>query len=534
MMLPMRSLSLLSTLILLQFTNFCSPHITDIPPDTPIASLVSSAKAALARGAHSEALAYFDAAASRDPSDYLTLFQRGATYLSLGRTSQASADFDAVLRLRPGFEGALVQRARIKARNGEWRAAKDDYLAAGRKGGQDVIELEEAEGAAYLASEAEKKGDWEACINQAGTAIMTASTSLPLRQLRARCRLERGDIQEALSDLGHVLQIRPGLVEPHLQISSMLFYSLNDPERGMAQVRKCLHSDPESKPCKSLLRREKAISKLVDQLNSHMQKRQFNSAVKLLVGGGQSDDPGLLREVSEEVETGTKSGAIHRAAPSSLYADLVEKTCECYREMNSKKASSYCEEALKLLPQSLHGLLYQAQKQLDAEDFDAALATLNRAKDHHPSSQVVQKKLQEAQLALKRSKQKDYYKVLGVSKDADERTIKRAYRTLTKTYHPDKASARGIGKEEAEKKMAQINEAYEVLSDPELKARFDRGEDPNDPMAQQGGQPFHGSPFGGGQQFFFQQGFPGGGGQQHFKFQAGGGGGGFPFNFPFA
>jgi DnaJ family protein C protein 3 len=89
-----------------------------------------------------------------------------------------------------------------------------------------------------------------------------------------------------------------------------------------------------------------------------------------------------------------------------------------------------------------------------------------------------------------------------------------------------------VTKDEAEKKMARINEAYEVLSDPELKARFDRGEDPNDPMANQGGNPFQGSPFG-GQQFVFQQ-----GGQQ-FQFRqsgggGGGGGGGNPFQgFPF-
>lgn len=75
--------------------------------------------------------------------------------------------------------------------------------------------------------------------------------------------------------------------------------------------------------------------------------------------------------------------------------------------------------------------------------------------------------------------------------------------------------------------MAEINEAYEVLSDPELRARFDRGDDPN---SQEQGQPFHGSPFGqgaGGQQFFFQHG--GGGG---FKFQQGGGGNPFGFAFP--
>ncbi|TKA62457.1 hypothetical protein B0A49_07126 [Cryomyces minteri] len=87
--------------------------------------------------------------------------------------------------------------------------------------------------------------------------------------------------------------------------------------------------------------------------------------------------------------------------------------------------------------------------------------------------------------------------------------------------------------------MGQVNEAYEVLSDPELKARFDRGDDPNDQSQQ--GQPFQGSPFGhgaGGQQYFYQQRSGGGGGPQ-FKFQHSGGGGGggrqfqFPGGFPF-
>jgi DnaJ family protein C protein 3 len=85
---------------------------------------------------------------------------------------------------------------------------------------------------------------------------------------------------------------------------------------------------------------------------------------------------------------------------------------------------------------------------------------------------------------------------------------------MVKLHHPDKAHKLGISKEDAEKKMASVNEAYEVLSDPELKARYDQGDDPND-HEQQRQHPFHGSPFGhqgghGGQQFQFkfQGGFP--------------------------
>lgn len=497
----------------------------DIPADTPISSLISSAKAARAQGKNIEALAYFDAAVNRDSSDYLTIFQRGATYLSLGRSAQARVDFDRVLGIKPGFEGALIQRAKLKARSAEWAAAKEDFKAAGKK--QELVELEEAEGAAYLAEEAEKKQDWEACVQQAGVAITTAGAALSLRQLRARCRFARGEIQEGVSDLAHVLQIHPGQVEPHLHMSSMLFYSLGDTERGLTQIKKCLHSDPDSKACKALFRQEKSINKAIEKVTKLMESRQFNSASKVLVGTG--DEIGLLKEIQESVATLKADSSIHANAPNELYARFVEKTCECYRETKStSKAALYCPEALQLVPNSLHGLLFQAQRQLDGEEYDAAIGTLNTAKEHHPGANMLPQKMQEAQTALKRSKQKDYYKVLGVSKDADEREIKKAYRKIIKINHPDKIQAQGVSKDQAEKKMAQINEAYEVLSDPELKARFDRGEDPNDPMANQGGNPFQGSPFG-GQQFVFQQ-----GGQQFQFKQSGGGGGGNPFQgFPF-
>lgn len=194
--------------------------------------------------------------------------------------------------------------------------------------------------------------------------------------------------------------------------------------------------------------------------------------------------------------------------------------------MNGKKMKDYCTEALALNEDSFYGLLYRAKTQTESEDFESAVRTLERAAEtRQDKKSVVDPLLNEARLALKRSKTKDYYKVLGVARDADERQIKSAYRKMTREHHPDKAHSHGLSKEDAEKKMAQINEAYEVLSDPELRARFDRGDDPN--SQERGGSPFQGSPFGGGQPMFFQQ----GGQQFQFKFGGGGGGGGSPFGF---
>ncbi|MBO4217405.1 MAG: molecular chaperone DnaJ [Clostridia bacterium] len=74
---------------------------------------------------------------------------------------------------------------------------------------------------------------------------------------------------------------------------------------------------------------------------------------------------------------------------------------------------------------------------------------------------------------------RDYYEVLGVDKSADEETIKKAYKTLAKKYHPDL----NPGDKDAEAKFKEVNEAYEILSDPQKKQRYDQygfaGVDPN-------------------------------------------------------
>jgi curved DNA-binding protein len=65
---------------------------------------------------------------------------------------------------------------------------------------------------------------------------------------------------------------------------------------------------------------------------------------------------------------------------------------------------------------------------------------------------------------------KDYYKILGIDRKSDEAEIKRVYRKLALKYHPD----RNPGDKQAEEKFKEINEAYQVLSDPTKRARYDQ------------------------------------------------------------
>lgn len=101
---------------------------------------------------------------------------------------------------------------------------------------------------------------------------------------------------------------------------------------------------------------------------------------------------------------------------------------------------------------------------------------------------------------------------MGVARTATSKEIKKAYRDLALKWHPDKNTE---NKEEAEKMFHDIGEAYEVLSDKELRGKYDRGEDVFENQGGGGGG-HHTNPF----QFFNQQFHHGGGGgrqRMHFR-----------------
>lgn len=108
---------------------------------------------------------------------------------------------------------------------------------------------------------------------------------------------------------------------------------------------------------------------------------------------------------------------------------------------------------------------------------------------------------------------RDYYDVLGIQKNADEKEIKRAYRKLAKKYHPDT----NAGNKQAEERFQEITEAYNVLSDPEKRKLYDQygfaAFDEN--MGAGGAYGYGGSGAGGG---WSQRGFHSGNGGQYTEF----------------
>lgn len=149
----------------------------------------------------------------------------------------------------------------------------------------------------------------------------------------------------------------------------------------------------------------------------------------------------------------------------------------CSKMNKLQEAISDCTAALKLDEKYLKALLRRAKCYMDLNMLEEAVidyekvVQLERSREHR-------RLLQDAKVALKRSKRKDYYKVLGIDKTASDEDIKKAYKKRALEHHPDRhSSASDTVKVEQEKMFKEVGEAYAVLSDPKKRARYDSGQD---------------------------------------------------------
>jgi len=483
----------------------------------------------LAAGQYNDATRAYSDALELAPESYLLLYKRATAYFSQNRHSQALADFDKVLELTGDeFDKALFMKARLYAREGKWAEATKfaTEYSQKSKGDTSAVDLlfavSEGQVATRNAEKAAKNRHWDICVEEATRALMTASHSGSLRELRANCALANADLEQAAADLTRLTHLMAPNSHTFVRISNLTYFLLAPTPQALTTVKQCLHFDPDSKHCRNAHRTYRRLDKDQSKLERLVDAQDWRALAKLVVG---SKGDGLADAFDAALEEGTK----YLHLPTSVVPKkqslrrqrIYWAACKAYTALElPAKAEIWCDEVLTMDSEDPDALEGKAAGLMAKEEWEEAVRMLEKAFEvGGRSSRSIADRLEKARRLLKQSRNKDYYKVLNVARDADERTIKKAYRKATLKAHPDKGGS--------EAKMAAVNEAYEVLSDPQLRARFDNGDDPNDPTAGHGGHPGHGYPFQqhGGMPFqnmFFQQGGRGGqqfGGGQQFHWQ---------------
>ena len=470
------SLLALSLCILLVSVVMGDPEVA-----VNVGKLRSGAEAAFSNGETDEALKLWAQVIAAEPDNHLNYYKRFRVYLRKLKYKEALSDLTSTLGLKPDDENALVQRSKLNLRLGYCDEAMKDFdklesVKPGNKALNQRKDGEECVANVRRGHNLFRRGDYANARNAFAAATAIADKSIDLLFKKAECSYWLGDQYEAIADSGKVLKQSPEHMLA-LELRASAYYTLGELDMAKEHYRQALKYDPEHKNSKDGHKQIKKLQKHFSKATDLMGQGKWTEAIAQLQGVIDTDPNHNSFVESARVDLATAHKGLQNW-------DAVKQECNIVLGMN---------------PGNMRANRILGQVAMEQEEYDEAVRYFQHAHkimEEENNGQVemsLHEELQRAETALKQSKQKDYYKILGVSRKARAKEIKKAYREKALIYHPDKVQGTDEEKEKAEAQFTLVAEAYEVLSDDEKRGLYDRGEEvfPN-----QGGGPqqHHGHP----------------------------------------
>ncbi|KAI1492186.1 hypothetical protein F5X96DRAFT_414262 [Biscogniauxia mediterranea] len=406
----------------------------NLVPNSPT-YLSNRAAAYMSNHQYEAALDDCSRAVDLDPHNAKFLLRLARIYTSLGRPDEAMTTFG---RIQPAPSTKDMNAAREMLHH--VRAAQD-ALERGTSGSLALHALDQAE------------------------KLLGPGTSKPRKWqlMRGYAYLKMGGV----NSLGEAQNVAMSLLRQNSQDPEALvlrgraLYAQGDNDKAIQHFRKALSCDPDFRDAVKWLRTVQKLDRMKEEGNTEYKAGRWQAAFDKY-SAALDVDPG---------NRGTNSKLLQNRA-------LCRLKLKQYAE-----AVADCDRAISLDPHYMKARKTKANAYSQAEKWEDAVREWKSIQELDPEDRSILKEIRKAELELKKSQRKDYYKILGVSKDADENAIKKAYRKLAIIHHPDK----NRDDEAAAERFKDIGEAYETLSDPQKRARYDSGDDLIDPADMFGG-----------------------------------------------
>ncbi|EGD73341.1 hypothetical protein PTSG_05053 [Salpingoeca rosetta] len=396
---------------------------------------------------------------------------RAAAYIQLRRYSDALKDALAAIRIDNTNIKFYLRAAKCYTGLGRFSDARR-YIAdaqkidATNKQAKTLLaDIEHAEQFVTRSQQAEESKHYNNALSQLERALEIAPSSSDLK-------LKKADVLIKADRVGEASRIASGVLQENSMNSDALYtrgicmLHTGDMDQALAHFKRALQSNPDHSRSRTKLKEVKAIASKKEEGNAAFKSGKYEEALE------------LYNQILAQTE-----GLKLFNAKIFFNRGIVQ-----WKLGNLEEAAENCTRALECDESYTKALLKRAEINMQMEEFEAAVRDYEQASEADPSNRDLREKVRHAKLELKKSKRKNYYKILGVGKDASDREIKKAYKKAALTCHPDRVPPEE--KDDAEKKFKEVGEAYNVLSDPQKKMRYDNGEDLED----------------------MQSGFPGGGG----------------------
>uniref|UniRef100_A0A8C5AUW7 DnaJ homolog subfamily C member 7-like n=1 Tax=Gadus morhua TaxID=8049 RepID=A0A8C5AUW7_GADMO len=355
--------------------------------------------------------------------------REGKCHLSLGNAMAASRCFQKVLELEPGNMQAQQEH----------------------KNASSILEFER------VAESGFEKRDFRKVVYCMDRALGVASACHRFKILKAECLALLGRYPEAQSVASDILRIDSTNADA-LYVRGLCLYYEDCIDKAVQFFVQALRMAPDHEKARLACRNAKALKAKKEEGNQAFKDCSYEAAYRLYTEALTIDPNNIKTNAKLYCNRGTAGVKLTKL----------------------DQAIEDCTSAIKLDPTYIKAYLRRAQCYTDTEQYDDAVRDYEKVYQTEKTKEHKQL-LKAAQLELKKSKRKDYYKVLGIGKNATDDEIKKAYRKRALMHHPDRHSAATteVQKEE-EKKFKEVGEAFTVLSDPKKKCRYDSGHDLDD------------------------------------------------------
>lgn len=375
-----------------------------------------------------------------EPDNAKILHRLAKVYTALGRPREA---LDVYARIQPTATAKDKAPAETMQKH---ISQAEESLQSGTSGSMAIFALDQAEKG--LGSTVQPPRKW--------------------RLLRGEAYLKMGTVN-SLGDAQNVAMslLRANNADPEaLVLRGRAMYAQGENDKAIQHFRQAISCDPDYKDAVKYLRVVQKLDRTKEEGNAHFKAGRYQPAVEVYTSALEIDP----------TNKGTNSKILNNRAM-------------CYSKLKQwQSAIEDCDKAIQLDPSYTKARKTRAKALGESGDWEEAVRAYKKIAEQSPDEPGIAKEVRNAEMELKKSKRKDYYKILGVEKDAGETEIKKAYRKLAVIHHPDK----NPGDPDAENRFKDIQEAHETLIDAEKRERYDSGVDLMEPGEQFGGGGFGG------------------------------------------
>ncbi|CAL8082067.1 unnamed protein product [Calicophoron daubneyi] len=410
------------------------------------------------QGLYDEALQWYSRAIEEDTQNALLYSNRSAAYLMLKKYLEAYRDASRSVELNPHYCKALLRCSKCSLNLGRVEEARQMCTAA-----RDIDPLN-----SELPALCEQIDLLQQNYRTYGEQLLVPDLGYALHLISKCCDLAPGCLDFQFKRLNLLIQMkrfteakqRVELILHTNEVSAELLYYrglclfyLDHLDKAMTHFQHVLRLNPDHVESQQAFRRAKNLLRLKNEGNQYIHDRRFSRAY-------------------ETYTEALKIDPLHDAINAKLYCN---RACAAYNLDKYDAALDDCNIAISLDPSYIKAYARRAKCYGAMENFEKCVEEWNTVVNMDPTSENKQA-LQAAKRSLARSKQVDYYKVLGVKRNASSDEIKQAYKKRALLHHPDRhTDADEATKLEHEQKFKEVGEAYSVLSDPQKRQQYDSG-----------------------------------------------------------